>query len=554
MSIPNISTGVTVEEQDAARTTLRALLQEQNPTLDISVGGPVDSLLVEGNVAVVARNDVQVDQAYLFQQLKSIADGTVAVTDEALDNLMANYFLERQEAEVATGDIVFVVRDLRVYSFPTGYTLISNNQQFLTTATYNVYPPLTPNIDFTVPTNIAIEEVYDVATGYSYRFRFPISSAVATPDAVLVSGDVLVPTQSFSGLGSVKAATNFQGGTLAETNTEFATRGLQGLLAETVGGQDNVDKLVRQAVPNADASTIGVNSPLMTRDRNNVFNISVGGKIDIYAKSGAVGRQAYVVDAVVVDSVLRIARITLSRSQSAGVYRQSVIPVSTSTPPVVIAGSLTIQSVANLPWVNTSGFNPQMPTQIERAFSANQLIEITIVDTRQVTGPSYVVPMAFNGEVITGAYEAQTVYQPGVLDISEFLSSDAVRPGGLDLLVKAAVPCITSVGIVASRPVSYNGRSAAQLSAAIATAINLLPVETQSLDNFTVSGIVTSLEPTLTVVSVSLSGSVYGQNGTDYSIPQVGGKLTIPTNTGAKFSPDNTYFTTTSDLTVVTLV
>jgi hypothetical protein len=554
MSIPNITTDVTVEEQDSARTILRALLQEQDPTLDISVGGPVDSLLVEGNVIVVARNDQEVSQAYLFQQLKAISEGTVTVTDAELDELMANYFLTRQEAVVASGEIVFVVRDLRVYSFPTGYTLIAKDQQFVTTATYNVYPPLTPNIDFTVATNIAIEQVYDAATGYSYRFRLPISSVDADPVAALVAGDLLSPTQSFSGLGYVEASTNFQGGTAAETNQEFAARGLTGLLAQTVGGQDNIDKLVGEAVQNADSNTVGVNSPLMTRDRDNVFNLSVGGKIDIYAKSGAIGEAAYVVDAEVVDVGLRTARITLSREQSAGVYRTGVVAISTTTPPTVIAGGITVLSVTHLPYVSTTEFNPQMPTEIERAFSANQLIEILIEDTRQTTGPTYIVPMTSPGDTITDAYEAQTEYQPGILTISQALASSLVRPPGVDLLVKAAVPCISTVGVVAQRPVSYNGRSASELEAAIATAINLLPVETQTLDNFTISGIVTTLEPTLTVLSVSLSGSVYGQNGTNYSIPQVGGKLTIPTNTAAKFSPTNTYFTTTANLVDVTLV
>lgn len=554
MNIPNISTGVTVEEKDAARTILRALLQEQNPSYDISVGGVIDSLLVEGNVTVVARNDEEVDQAYLFQQLKAISEGTVTVSDEDLDNLMANYFLTRQEAVPATGTIMFVVRDLRVYSFPTGYTLISNDQQFVTTQTYNVYPPLTPNIDFSVETNIAIEQVYDAETGYSYRFFIPISSVESTPSAALVSGDRLVPTQSFNGLGYVQASTNFQGGTERETNQEFAARGLEGLLAETVGGQDNIDKLVRQAVQNADSNTIGVNSPLMTRDRNNVFNLSVGGKIDIYAKSGAIGGSSYVVDAEVINVGLRTIRITLSREQSAGVYRTDLEAISTTTPPPVISGGLTILSVSHLPWVNTSGFNPEMPTEIERAFSANQLIEIIAEDTRQTTGSVYIVTMSSPGQVIENAYEAVTSYQPGVLDISDYLSSSTVRPAGVDLLVKAAVPCISSIGVVAQRPVSYNGRSADELAEAIATAVNLLPVETQFLDNFTISAIVSELEPTLTVLSVALSGVVYGQDGTDVTIPQLAGKLTIPTNTVSKFSPSNTYFTTTSDLTTVTLV
>jgi len=554
MTLPNIATDVTVEDKAVARTTIRALLQEQDPTLDISVGGPVDSLLVEGNVIVVGRNDVEVDRAYLFQQLKSIADGTVTISEADLDNLMANYFITRTQAVVATGDIQFIVRDSRVYSFNTGYSLVSNNRTFATTTTYNVYPPLTPNIDFSIETNIELEQVYDIPTGYNYRFRFPVSSLVATPEAALVAGDVLVPSQGFAGLGAVTSATNFQGGTLRETNSQFATRGLTGLLARTVGGPDNIDKLVGEAVQNADSNTIGVNSVLMTRDRNNVFNLSVGGKIDVYAKSGAVGLQGYMVSAAVVNPGTRTAKITLTRAQSAGVYRVSLIPVYTSTPPVIVSGALTITAINNLPWVDPTGFNPEMPTQIERAFSASQIIEITFTDTRQITGPTYVVPMVAPGNVIAGRYEIDTVFQPGILTISNLLLSSAVRPPGLDILVKASVPCITNLGMVIQRPTNYNGPSASSLSASIATAVNLLPIETEFLDGYTLGAIVRDIDSSLTVVSIALAGTIYGQNGVDYSVSQLNNRLAIPTNVAAKFSTKNAYFTTTKNRVTVTLV
>ena len=554
MTIPNIATDVTVEDQQLARTTIRALLQEQDPTLDISVGGSVDSLLVEGNVAVVGRNDVEVDRAYLFQQLKAISEGTVTVSDADLDNLMANYFLTRIQSVPAVGDVQFIVRDLRVYSFPAGYSLTSNNQVFVTPRAYTVYPAGTPNIDFSLPQNILLEQVFDPVTGFGYRFRFEVVSLNAVPTAALVAGDILTPTQAFDGLGRVTAATNFQGGTPRETNQQFASRGLQGLLAQTVGGQDNINKLVREAVPNADSSTVGVNSVMMTRDRDNVFNLSVGGKIDVYMKSGALGLQGLLVDAVVVDPVLRIARITLTREQSAGVYRVGVVPISTTTPPVVISGSITITNIDNLPYVDPTGFNPEMPTQIERAFSASQLIEITFVDNRQTTGPVYVVPMGVIGSSIVGAYEVNTVFQPQTLAVSELLLSSEVRPPGLDVLVKGAVPCLTTVGMVIQRPVNYNGPSASSLSASIATAINLLPVATPFLDGFTLSAIVREIDPQLAVQSLSLTGTIYGQNGVDYPLSQINNRLTLPTNTVAKISPSNTYFTTNSSLVTVTLV
>ena len=53
----NISETISEADILEAKTALRATLQQQDPTLDLSAGGPVDGLLVDGNAAIVARND-----------------------------------------------------------------------------------------------------------------------------------------------------------------------------------------------------------------------------------------------------------------------------------------------------------------------------------------------------------------------------------------------------------------------------------------------------------------------------------------------------------------
>jgi hypothetical protein len=548
-----ISEDITQEDIDQATTQNRAILQERFPELDISVGGAVDSLLVDGNVAITAQNDANVDQIQLFSQLQAIAEGTVTIDDEDLDRLMANYFLTRREDTLATGTVVFVVRDNRNYTFQTGYRLRTANQTYQLTTTYNIYPLGTTGVDFTLDTNVEIQQVYDSETGYEYRFELPIESLEATPEAVLVSGDRLTVDQGFDGLGYVEANTNFQGGVEAETNQEFAARGLEGLLAYTVGGQDHIRKIVTETVQLSDSYAIGTGDPMMTRDRDNVFNIPTGGKVDIYVKTGAIASASYQVDAVVTDFTTREITITLSREQSAGVYRTNLIPLYLSTPPTIVSGGITVSSVSHTAWTDPAGFNPEMPDAYDRAFSARQEIVIVAIDDRQ-DGGGYIVSMTSNGQVIEDSYQVEADYQPEVLTQDGALTADAVRPPGTDVLVKAAVPCITTVGVVARQPVEYNGPDADSLGASLATAINQLPISTEELDAFTVSNLLASIEPSLIFVSVSMNGTIWGQNDTDISVTQIAGVLTIPTNTAAKVSPNDTYFTTTSALVTVTLV
>jgi len=547
-----ISANITQSDIDAARTVNRSVLQERFPDLDLSTGGVIDSLIVDGNISITAQNDANVEQAYLFQQLQQIANGTVTADDADVDRLMANYFLTREEDVPAYGNVVFVVAQSRIYTFQTGYRLRSGGQTFQLTQTYTVYPPATANVDFDVATNIALQNVYDPQTGDLYQFVLPITALDPGPAGLLVAGDALTVDQSFSGLGRVNAYENFRGGTVVETNAEFVTRGLQGLLARTEGGDDHYRVLVTDTIPNSDSKAVGVNSPMMTRDRNNTFAIATGGKTDLYCKSGAVATQAVLVEATVINPGLRTASITLSRAQSAGVYRLDLEGYFTTAPDPGITGDLTIQSITHLPWVNTNGFNPEMPTEIERAFSANQLIQIVFVDNRIDSGLNPVVSMTSVGETLSDSYQVTTEFQPDIMAIQDVLASDALR--GTDILTKAAVPCTTTLSVVCTKPTEYNGPTAAQLEQIIASDINLLPISTNFISATTIANLIKDDAPSLIVDSISSTGLIYGQNGANIPVVQAAGRLTLPTNTAAKVAPYNTYFTTNSSLVTVTLV
>jgi len=549
-----INEGLTQEDLDAATTSNRAILQERFPDLDISIGGPVDSLLVDGAAVVTARNDSDVDTAYLYMQLQAIANGEVEASDEDVDRLMANYFLTRYEATPAAGDVVFVVRDNINYTFQSGYRLRTADESYQLASTYNIYPVGTTGIDFAIATNVEIEQVYDSETGYSYRFTLPIKSLDAEATAVLVSGDRLTADQGFDGLGYIEASTNFSGGFAAETNEEFVARALEGITARTLGGQDHINAIAEDTVQRSNANAIGTGDPMMTRDRNNVYNLPTGGKVDIYVKSGAIASTSYAdVTGVVQSTVTRTVRITLTRAQSAGVYRQDVLPLYLTTAPTITSGGLAIQSITHLTWTDPGGFNPEMPDEYDRAFSARQQLQIDFIDDRQDAGGD-IVTMTAPGQELEDTYQVSTEYQPGTLAQDTAMLDDAVRPPGTDALVKAAVPCISAVGVTCTKPVDYNGPIGSAIAAELASSINQLPIATSFIDSLTISALVRNIEPSLTVTSVSLSGTIYGQDNVNISLSPVAGRMTIPTNTAAKVSPRNTYFTTTSTLTTVTLV
>lgn len=549
-----LSTDITNRDREAATVFNRRVLQEWRPDLDLSNGGPVDSLLVDGLSLITSRNSSDVDRAYLYQQLRAIANGEADPPDEDVDRLMANYFLERRQDTPATGRVMHVVNARRTYTLSASTRYQFGDQQFELGETFYVYPVGTANVDFDDPNNVVLQQVYDSESGAGYRFELPVRSIQPSPAAALTAGDRLSLVQPITDVVRTEASTNFLGGFARETNQQFVSRALDGIVARTASGGDAMRALAQDVVPRSDVAPLGSGNPLVTRDRTNPFNIATGGKADVYVKSGAIGRAGYPrLSAEVLDVGNRILRLRLSRERSAGLYRFNLIPIFINPPPVFTDGGLEIQDVQFLPWTDPDRFNPEMPDTSDRRGSARTTLQVDFIDNRE-TSSGFFVTLTNVGELIPNRYGLTTEYQPGVLALDQLLTNPEYRPAGSDLLVKAAVPCIVNLSVVAEAPADYNGLEGDQLSAALSTAVNTLPIRTRFLDAVVLGSLLKNIEPDLAVVSVTISGTIYGQDGADISLAPVGGRLTLPTNVNARVSPQNTYFTTTPALTSVTIV
>jgi hypothetical protein len=534
-----------------ARLLNRGLILEERPDLDPSVGSVVDSVLVDGAARLTVKNAENLRSLVQRQQLGRIAAGASEISNEEMDQLAAAYSTQRLSAQVAVGRVRVVVRDNRQYTVPSASPFTVGSLVFTVAAPVTVYSTVDPTPAAGSP---RLQQVYDDETGFLYQFEFDIQSASTDPATGLVSGDRLVWEEGPSGLGYVAAVSNFTPGRNEETNQELAARLLEGVTAKIVAGRANVRALIQASNPGGDALVVGVNSPMMTRDRTNSLGVSTGGRVDVYVKSGGVSRYGMVVDAVVVDDVLRTVAIRLSREQAAGLYRASIQANNTATPPDVVSGELITLSYARVPWVAADAFNPLLVQQVDMAYSARADITYTVRDTRETSGGPVVDMSGGPGAVIENAYRIEVDYQPGILAADAVLTAAEVRPAGLDVLVKAAVPAVVSIGMTVSRPVDYNGPNEVAISAAMAAEINRLPISARQLDIFTLSDLLGKVDNRLTVLQASMTAVVLGQDGLNIPLTSINQVLTLPVNIGSKVAPENTYFTTTQSRVVVTLV
>lgn len=545
-----INPTVTTADRDSARELIRALLLETNPDLDISVGGVVDSVIVEGNVDVAVQNQANVDDAYLLEQMQAIAAGTVTITDEQMDSLASNYYITRYPNDPAHGDVSFIVQNLTTYTIPAGYRIRYGDSSYVTEQVFIVYPPSTSGVDFTDGTSIRLQTIFDTATGYTYRFTLPFVCEQTGAAGVRIPGDVFTADVGFTGLGRIEAAESFAGGTTLETNAQMAQRVMDGITVKTLGGgQDQIDVLAASVYPNMEISAVGVESTMQTRGRINPFGINTGGKLDVYAKCGAVSQATRVVSAVVTDVGTREVTLTVTRDQAAGAYTYTPVGLTgVSGMTGTIATLSTSFAQATL-----VGFNPEMQSQDLRA-SANVVVTVVITDTRQKPDLSYMVDITTLGQALVDTYGVVVDYMPGVLELADAFYADATRPPGIDVLVKAGAPCSVTMSISASKPPDYNGPSAADLSAQIAFAVNQLPMRQLYLDDFTISQIIKSASSQLSLLSLTMTGGITAFDGSNVAVWQTGNKLIIPTDSLKKVSFETVFFTSTPAQVSVNLV
>ena len=83
-----------------------------------------------------------------------------------------------------------------------------------------------------------------------------------------------------------QSTSDFSSGVTEETNAELITRLASGVSGKTTASRKHVRSFIEETFTDViHGSVIGFGEPEMTRDRNNIFDISYGGKGDIYVQT-----------------------------------------------------------------------------------------------------------------------------------------------------------------------------------------------------------------------------------------------------------------------------
>lgn len=531
----NFTSDIDATTYTTASAFVRTAILEKDPTAAVSPGTPVDGLVIQNQAYLAALHNSRLTQLQAASSLQAIVEGLADVTDTDVDNICSNYFITRNPAVAAYGKVKIVTSTDTSYVLPIGFEVSFSGLTFRTTAVHYIYASATTG----VTTSDTVQLLRNRGDG-TYEFFITVTAQQTGSASKLPNGAVVTLATTSSGMVSASVSGDFSGGTAAETNAELLARASTGVTAKVIGGDEHIDALVRAQYPTYQTSTVGVGSSLMTRDQNNIFGVSTGGKIDVYAKTAAsMSSSTITITGTITNSTTRAISATIPYTTAAGIYRIVAIR------PAGLGGT-----GGNTPATLTrnasvlSGWNPVLINSRDIAYSARQAITITWLDT--LGSGTYT-----NG--LTRSYDIDILYMPDLLALDTYLTNNVRRPGGTDLLVKAGVPCRTSVAITLATTVGYSAPSTTSVAVAIANTINAIPFGTASLTGYALASSVAAVAPYSTIQAVSVGGTIYRPNDTDLVIAP-SSTLTITIDGTAKQGPSNTFFSSNIADISVTLI
>jgi len=530
-----LPTSVSASEYVAKASFVRDILLERDPALPVLPGSPVDALVVQNQAYMAQVHEARLSAISTASSLSAMVASPDTATDADVDAKVSDYFITRAPSVPASGWVRVVTTKNAPVVVPAGFSLSFSTLKYATTVVHRIYASGTPGI-----TSSDTSRILSVRPDGKYETTIQV---VAQQDGLasrLAAGTALVLDTPATGMVSASVSSDFSGGTAAETNQQLLDRALAGVTAKMLGGgNEHVDALVKSLYPSAVVTTLGIGNSLFTRDQGNILGISTGGKIDLYAKtSSAVQYKTLAVTGTVTNSGTRTVTVTLARDVASGIYRVLYIRPSAT----VGSGGNSPTSVVLAP-VATTGWNPTLIDTRDASFTARHSITITWNDTLGVG--TYT-----NGQSRT--YNIDVAYSPLIQELDSVLTADITRPAGVDVLVKAGVPCITAVNITVYTPASFSKPAAGVIQSAIANKINGLGFNNELLTSYTLHTAVSEVAPNSDVTSLYMSGLIYGQDGVDVVVP-AGATLAIPTSATGKYGPDNVYFSSAIDAVSVLL-
>lgn len=493
--------------EDQIRATedkLVALISELYPLIDLSPGTVLRDLLIRPAAVLSTNTDLTIEQFRKSLSLLEIEANPDNFTDEDVNRILSNFLLVRDTGSKASGQITVVVSEsiLTTIASDTIFTSITG-EQFTTVQAFNgvtssaliattadrlLVQRADGNYAFTIDV-VALNEGVDGQVRKSIRF-----SAEPEPPNVV----------------DIFAAADFTGGKSSETNSELIGKLTTGITINALSGRSNIDALLRKNFDSIiDVSVIGFGDSEMSRDKNNLFGLSTGGKVDIYVRTSILPvRKIVTKPAILRDSEKQYWTINFGRDEFPAMY--TILGIRPNSEVESIGNLEIVKHERGLDFTDID-FVPALARPSDGFFSSFQTNSVTFYDPASNVLGSNIVN-----------YEVEIAYLPEIDAIQEFVSDRKNRNPQADYLVRATIPCFLAADMTIYKHPLDEDIDIAKIQRAVANKVNSLRFENGAL---LVSDIVNTVSDLLPIRSsvklpINVYGFLIGTDGVDYYISE----------------------------------
>lgn len=443
---------------------IRQLLKEAFPSMDLTESRVIYENVVRPAAIAHAVNRGDIDVMKQSFSPVVITQDPSAADPDLVDAVFGNYGIERFEGSKATGLVAIVISALATTAVPQNSVFTSNGLDFVVSQPYVGVT----TIDAVVSSS---ERLIEARTDGSYVFTVPVTAESTGESYQLKRNSRFTVSPTVSGVVDITAAQDFEGGTDAETNEELVQRAQSGIAPKVFSGRAQIEALIRDEIENIQAvSQVGFGDSEMLRDRHNIFEISTGGKTDLYVRTANYPDELKVTkDCTYLGN--HQWQTTITRDDAPGFYLIDAVVQKGET---AFSGSLEIvEEIRGYDLTPESDeFIQAVENQQEAAFTRYQTAVVTFEDT------------ATAASTAVGATEEYDVYILRMVNISDVhaLTVDrSKRPPAGDYLVKAPVPALTAVSLLVEQRAGTATIDSEAIKQAVASRANSIGFNTGKL-------------------------------------------------------------------------
>lgn len=537
-----------LKEVDTTRTKellalFTQLVQEKYPNIELSRGVFHDLILYFNSVlnAAIQENISRVMQS---NSLLSINNNPALADDAIVDKVLSNYNITRYLGAKASGEATVITGQLATTLISEFTTFNANGVNFKPTRSfYGILPGTTassPGDRTLIPTGDG-----------KYAFTITVEAIDTGAAGNLPRGTLLIPNAVPSNVIKIFLATNITNGADAFTNTDYIGRLADGFVAKTISGRRALAATIRAQEEFKNVkhiSVVGFGDAEQKRDQHSLVPVSGGGRVDIYVQTNAVVQKVdnfitatYVGPADINDpGAGTVWQIILTKDVTPGFYDLYRVANIKDT------SSNGYEITAYTRGYNTSGlaYAPDIVSVFEAEFTRYKTATARFIDTD--TPSIDLIP----GQS-TAPYSVTTRVMPLIGSIQDFVSSRDIRSVASDIVVKAAVPCFTTINFKVLKTANELDPDFAAIKKEIVAAISSIGFGGTLNSSTIVSAAHKHLTGNQSVSKIDMFGKILRPDGKVVYLRDFS-QLEIPNDPERLVSPKTTVFLTDIDDIVIT--